>query len=174
MKRNAVVIGAVALAAVVAGMVRFKGDSTDQPAATTSSASNNDAGPAPAAGSGPPDASSPHDPASAAQRTNSTPLPADPRLAALQVSPDNGLIKFVIADNGKVIAEIDQDPASPGFGKPSREYIYMGDKVVALTAYRYMSDHVEITRTMVAYQPDGSVAEIKATTSYQNNAGQLR
>ena len=101
-------------------------------------------------------------------------MPADPRLAALQVSPDNGLIKFVVGDNGKVIAEIDQDPASPGFGRPSREYIYMGDKVVALTAYRYMNDHVEITRTMVAYQPDGSVAEIKETTDYQNTPGQSR
>jgi hypothetical protein len=91
---------------------------------------------------------------------------ADPRLAVLQVSPDNGLIKFVVDASGRVIAEIDQDRASPGFGKPAREYLYVGDKVVELTTYRYMSDHVEIARTMVAYKPDGSVDEIRESTRY--------
>lgn len=170
MSRNTIIVGALALAAVVGGVLYFTDDSTEQPAATTSSASNKDAGRAPAAGG-----TAPHDAMSqggtAPGRTDARPLPPDPRLAALQVSPDNGLIKFVTAANGKVIAEIDQDPASLGFGKPTREYTYAGDKVVGLTAYRYMSDHVEISRTMVAYKPDGSVDQIRESTSYQDKAG---
>jgi hypothetical protein len=168
MSTRTVVVGAVALAAAIAGVVWLTGDPVDQhAAATTPSASDSSAGAGPVSTPG-----SQNQPAPASQRADA--MPADPRLAALQVSPDNGSIKFVVGDRGKVIAEIDQDPASLGFGKPSREYIYMGDKVVALTAYRYMSDHVEITRTMVAYQPDGSVAEIKETTSYQPTGGKSR
>lgn len=139
---------------VAGGVVYLNGDSTDPSAATASSVTNKDAVIRSTTGAAP-------------HLAGSAPLAADPRLAALQVSPDNDLIKFVVGDNGKVIAEIDQDPASLGFGKATRQYIYMGDKVVALTAYRYMSDHVEITRTLVAYQPAGSVAEIKASTSYE-------
>lgn len=166
MNSKALVIGAVALAAVVAGVVWSKRDVIDPPTATTPSASVN-------AGAELDNSNSqPH--GSASPRTNAATQAPDPRLAALQVSADNGLIKFIVADNGKVIAEIDQDPASPGFGRPSREYVYMGDKVVALTAYRYMSDHVEITRTQLAYQPDGNVAEMKETTSYQNSPGNPR
>jgi hypothetical protein len=66
-----------------------------------------------------------------------------------------------------VIAEIDNDPASPGFGKPTREYLYFGDKIVRLTAYQYMSDHVVVSRTMVSYHPDGSVEDMKEMTSYE-------
>jgi hypothetical protein len=163
MSSKTIVVGALALTAVLAAVVYFTGDSQDRAAATTSSASDKNAGGGPTTGA------APHN-----GRPDSTPLPPDPRLAALQVSPDNGLIKFVVGDNGKVIAEIDQDPASLGFGKPTREYTYMGDKVVALTAYRYMSDHVEISRTLVAYKPDGSVAEIKEATNYQDRARSSR
>ena len=176
MSAKTAVVGVLAIAAAIAGIVHFKSDSTDPPVATTQSATDGNAGPASPAGPAAHNTSSPRDAASAAasRRTDSTALPPDPRLAALQVSPDNGLIKFVVADNGKVIAEIDQDPASPGFGKPSREYIYMGGKVVTLTAYRYTSEHVEITQTLVAYQPDGSIAEMKETISYRKNAGDAR
>jgi hypothetical protein len=90
------------------------------------------------------------------------------------VSPDNGLIKFVKGADGKVIAEIDQDPANPGYGKPSREYIYAGDKVVGLTAYRYMRDQVEITRMRVSYRRDGSVDAFDESTSYQGGAQKTR
>lgn len=170
MSRNTIIVGALVLTAVVAGAVYLTNDSTEQPAATTSPAANEHTGAGPT-----PDATAPGNEMSrdgaAPGRPNARPLPPDPRLAALQVSPDNGLIKFVTAPDGKVIAEIDQDPASLGFGKPTREYTYMGGKVVGLTAYRYMSDHVEISRTMVSYKQDGSVDELRESTSYEKRAG---
>jgi hypothetical protein len=95
-------------------------------------------------------------------------VPPDPRLAALMVSPDNGLIEFVHGTDGKVITEIDKDPGSVGFRKPMREYMYSGDKVIGLTAYRYLPEHVEITRTSVSYKPDGSVDRYSESTSYDS------
>lgn len=139
-----IVIGVVVLA-IAAGVVYFKDDSADQSATTSATA----------------------DKTNAARSSDPAPIPdapADPRLAALQVSPDNGLIKFVVGNDGKVIAEVDQDRTSPSFGKPTREYLYYGNKVVGLTAYRYLSNRVEITRTQVAYKPDGSVDQIKEST----------
>lgn len=163
MNRGMLIAAAVALAAFVAGVIVYWNDGPANRAAASMTA------PAPL------NASSQRDVPEAPHRGDSAPPVADdPRLAALQVSPDNGLIKFVTAPDGKVIAEIDQDPASPGYGRPSREYIYMRNAVVSLTAYRYTSDQVEITQTLVAYQPDGRVADIKTSTRYQNNAGQTR
>jgi hypothetical protein len=173
MSSKSIVVGALVLIAIAGGLVYFTGESTDRPAATTPPALDENAGAGPAAGVASHDARSQRGPASMPGRADAPPG-GDPRLAALQVSPDNGLIKFVTGDNGKVIAEIDQDPASPGFGKPTREYVYVGDKVVALTAYRYLRDHVEITRTLVAYNPDGSVAEVKESTNYQDRSGSSR
>ncbi len=95
------------------------------------------------------------------------PAPADPRLAALRVSPDNGLIEFVAGPEGRVIQEIDNDPNSLGYRKPSREYMYEGDKVVGLVVYRYLGDRVEITRTQVAYNPDGTVDDMRNSTTYE-------
>jgi hypothetical protein len=92
-------------------------------------------------------------------------VPADPRLAALMVSPDNGSIEFVVGSDGKVITEIDKDPTSLGFKKPLREYIYSADKVIGLTAFQYFVDHVQISRTAVSYKPDGSVDQYLESTS---------
>ncbi len=154
------VLGAVVLAAIVAGGVYFARDPAG-PAQSDGSA-------APRAGD---DAAAP---ASAQQGTSrskvdivANPAPDDPRLAALRVSPDNGLIEFVAAAGGKVIQEIDNDPNSLGYRKPTREYRYSGDKVVGLTAYRYLGDRVEITRTAVSYKPDGSVDQLREETSYE-------
>ncbi|MBM0105191.1 hypothetical protein JM946_10535 [Steroidobacter sp. S1-65] len=102
-------------------------------------------------------------------RHDSTP-PADPRLAALAVSPANDLLEFVTDGSGKVIAEIDKDPASISFKKPLREYTYAGERIIGVTVYRYLPDHVEISRTRVAYKPDGSVDEFAQTTSYSDSA----
>src|SRR5262245_61237587 len=41
------------------------------------------------------------------------PVPADPRLAALMVSPENALIEYVKGPDGRVITELDNDPNSP-------------------------------------------------------------
>ncbi len=92
------------------------------------------------------------------------PARPDPRLDALKVSQDNGLIEFVRTPDGKVIAELDKDASSPSFRKPLREYLYAGDAVVGLTSYRYLSDHVEINRTVVSYKPDGSVDRFMEST----------
>ena len=94
------------------------------------------------------------------------PVPADPRLRALMVSPDNGLIEFVAGPDGKVLKELDKDPNSPGFRKPLREYRYSGDRVVGLTAYQYLGDQVQVVRTAVSYKPDGSVDQYRESTSY--------
>ena len=95
------------------------------------------------------------------------PVVADPRLAALMVSPDNAMIDFVVGSNGKVIKEIDKDPSSPGFGRPLREYSYAGEQVAALTVYRYLGNQVQVTRTMVSYRPDGTVDQYRESTSYE-------
>jgi hypothetical protein len=93
-------------------------------------------------------------------------VPADPRLRALMVSPDNGLIDFVAGPDGKVLKELDKDPNSPGYRKPLREYIYSGDRVVGLTAYKYLGDQVQVVRIGVSYKPDGSIDQYRESTSY--------
>ena len=93
------------------------------------------------------------------------PAPTDPRLAALMVSPDNDLIEFVKGPDGRVIQEIDQDPGSPSFRRPLRDYVYAGDKVVGVNRYRYLGSHTEVARTVVSYKPDGSVDQIRESTS---------
>jgi hypothetical protein len=100
--------------------------------------------------------------------TPSRPVPPDPRLAALMVSPDNALIEFVPDDNGKVIKEIDNDPNSAGYRKPLREYMYAGDRVVGLVSYKYLGDQVQIVKAAVSYKPDGSVDEYQESTSYEH------
>lgn len=169
MVKNSIVAGALAVGAFVAGVLYLKHDPATQSPASMQSAPDQRA----KAESAPPAASAPRSAGSGRalsepRRTDSTQMPADPRLAALMVSPDNGLIEFVRAANGKVIAEIDQDPSSLGFKKPLREYIYSRDKVVGLTAYRYLPEHTEISRTSVSYKPDGSVDQYAESTSYDS------
>jgi hypothetical protein len=158
--RSQIVLGALVVGAFVAGVVYSSHDSSEEAATPTQSASGKmaDAGHATSAVT---TRDSARIAASASQAgiqapKTAAPLP-DPRLDALKVSQDNGLIEFVRAGDGKVISEIDKDPASPSFRKPLREYLYAGDKVVGLTTYRYLSDHVEIGKTVVSYRPDGSV-----------------
>jgi hypothetical protein len=166
--RTLVVVGALTVAAFIAGIAYLRHDSADQPAATMQSAAGSAASAEPSVPvAGAPQASVSGSAPSEPRHTDSKQTPPDPRLAALSVSPDNGSIEFVRGSDGKVITEIDREPSSPGFGKPAREYMYSGDKVIGLTAYRYLPDHVEIERTSVSYKPDGSVDRYEASTSYE-------
>lgn len=99
------------------------------------------------------------------------PTHSDPRLAALRVSSDNGLIEFVSDPDGLVIREIDDDPGSPSYRKPLRDYSYQGNSMVGATTYVYLADHVQVTRTRVSYKPDGSVDKFQESTSYEHGTG---
>jgi hypothetical protein len=166
--RTPVFVGALAAAAFIAGVVYLKHDPAPQPATTQSAPGAHPvAEPVmPAARS--PQSSVPGGTSSGPRSTDSKQVPSDPRLAAMQSSPDNGLIEFVRGAEGKVIAELDKDPGSPSFKKPLREYVYSGDKVVAVTSYRYLPDHVEIQRTSVSYKPDGSIDRYAQSTSFDS------
>jgi len=164
--RMPIVIGVLAVVASIAAVAYLKYDPVDQPPATLQSVPGQSAGAEPAL----PGAAAPYSSVSPGKssepgRADLKPVPPDPRLAALMVSPDNGLIEFVRGSDGKVITEIDKDPSSPGFKKPMREYMYSRDKVIGLTTYRYLPDHVEISRTAVAYKPDGSIDRYAESTT---------
>jgi hypothetical protein len=90
--------------------------------------------------------------------------PADPRLAALMVSPDNALIEYFSDPEGRVIREVDNDPNSPGYRKPLREYSYAGNQVIRLVTYHYRGDQVQVTTTDVTYKADGNVDQFHEAT----------
>jgi hypothetical protein len=164
--KNPVILGALFVGAFVAAVIYFKPGPASLPEPTAETAAVEHA-------------ATPVKPAKVTPRSRTSsgappaPRPAgwsqapqDARLAALQVSPENGLIEFVRGSDDRVIVEIDKDPNSPGFRKPMREYTYSDGKVVGLTSYRYFPDRVEISRTVVSYKPDGSIDEFEESTSY--------
>jgi hypothetical protein len=158
--RRELIIGGVAVAAVFLGVVYFAGR-PETPASNQMTPTVREKAPAPAAAKAVAPQSTSRADASA------RPAPADPRLAALMVSPDNGTIEFVKGPDGRVIQEIDQDPNSLGYKRPLRQYVYAGDRVVGLTTFRYHADQVEIIRTAVSYKPDGSIDRYQEATSYE-------
>lgn len=97
------------------------------------------------------------------------PAAADPRLAALMVSPKDALIEFLPDREGRVIKEIDNDPNSAGYRKPLREYTYLGDKVIRLVAYHYLGSQVQVITADVRYKPDGSIDQYRESTDYRQN-----
>jgi hypothetical protein len=165
--KNPFILGGLFVGAFVAAVIYFKPEPSSHTASPTQTVSNEgaDAEPARPAGDGLRGRSSGGTPSGPRDARSSQAAP-DPRLAALEVSPDNGLIEFVRGSDGKVIAEIDKDPSSPGFQKPLREYLYSDGRVVGVTSYRYFPDHVEVSRTAVSYKPDGSVDEYSESTSF--------
>jgi hypothetical protein len=162
---KAFIAGAVAVVAVFGAVIWFAGDRGEAPQATpvaADPAADKAAAPEPLRSTSGLPVEAPK--AADAART----VPADPRLAALAVSPDNGLIKFVTGDNGKVIQEFDNDPNSPSYRKPLREYMYAGDRVVGLTSYQYQGDQVQISRTVVTYKSDGSIDQYQESMSHES------
>ena len=156
------VIAAMSLTAIIGGVIYLKSGSVDSASVTPSAIKRE---------SGTPVAAARPDAGSAPQSRAASPaLPADPRLAALAVSPDNGVIEFIAGRDGRIVKEIDKDPNSPGFGKPLREYTYVGDKVTGLTSYGYFADHTQVTRTRVSYKSDGSVDQFHESTTYDYEA----
>jgi hypothetical protein len=98
------------------------------------------------------------------------PVPADPRLAALMVGPEDALIEYVKDRDGRVIQEIDNDPNSPRYRQPVREYLYAGGNVAGLTTYRHVGGQVEIVRVQVSYKPDGSVDQFREVIEHEKLA----
>lgn len=152
----------VAAAAVFGGVWYFSGGSRDEdaaksrpPGATTQTA---EVAPAPVPATS--IAIVPTDP-------KGRPVPTDPRLAALMVSPENALIEYVKGPDGRVIQELDNDPGSPRFRKPVREYLYAGAQVAGLTTYRNVGGQVEIVRVSVSYKDDGSVDQYRESIEHE-------
>jgi hypothetical protein len=169
--RQTLLVAAIALGAATIGLAYFKGRTVDPSAGLGHPALERDSADEVVAADGRPSPAPQGDPPSSSIRPASKPASSDRRLAALQVSPDNGFIEFVVGADGKVIKEIDKNPSSLGFRKPSREYTYVGERVTGLTAYQYFGDHVQITRTAVSYKPDGSVDQYVESTSYDYGSG---
>jgi hypothetical protein len=166
--RNPVILGALFVGAFIAAVLYLKPDPASPPASTAATAGNEQAraDPAKPAKVSPRSRTSNAMP-SAARPAGSNQAPPDPRLAALEVSPEDDLTEFVRGPDDRVIAEIDKDPNSLGFQKPRREYTYANRRVVGLTSYRYYPDYVEISRTVVSYKPDGSVDAISESTRHE-------
>ncbi len=93
-----------------------------------------------------------------------TDVAADPRLAALQPSPEGSPVEFVRAPDGTLLAEIGNQPGTPDFRKRTREYVYTSGRIVGLTTYRHSVGHVEIGTHVVSYRPDGSVDRVERST----------
>jgi hypothetical protein len=157
-----IIVGAIAVVAVFAGVAWYASDR-----GAKAPASANDA----PAEAGDPAVHSPTVAAPVAKTPRNDPqgrpVPPDPRLAQLMVTPDNGLIEYKKGADGRVIQEIDKDPNSLGYGKPLRDYVYAGGKVVGVTAYRYQANQVEVIRAAVSYKPDGIVADFRESTTYE-------
>jgi hypothetical protein len=156
------IVAAVAVVAVLAGVVYVARDR----AVDVASSEPESAGAAPGAEERAP-APSVAAPAPVAGGPPRRPPPPDPRLAALMTAPNDALIEMIPGPDGRVIVELDKDPASAGFGKPLRQYQYSGDRIVGLTAFRYFSDQTQIIEARVSYKADGSVDKYREETRYE-------
>ena len=153
------IAGAIAAVAVFAGVVYFAGGDRNQ-VPVKAEAEKRPAVEAPMSAARVP-------PPVARSEKASRPAVRDPRLAALMVSPQDALIDFYVDPDGRVIREIDNDPASQGYRKPLRDYTYAGDKVIRLVAYHYLGSQVQVVTADVTYKPDGSVDQFNESTRYQ-------
>lgn len=159
--KKSIVLGALAVVAVFAGVLYFAGDFAGDVSGQAAPAKKEAATPEPVKPVAP---RPPVSKSTAASR----PVTRDPRLAALMVSPDNALIDFFADAEGRVIKEVDNDPGSPSFGRSLREYTYAGDKVIRLVVYRYLGGQVQVVTADVVYKPDGSIDRYEESTRYED------
>lgn len=153
------VIGAVALAAVAAGALWFVRAPSEGARAV------------PAAGTADPGTAVKLPVSARPELTRgsaaSRPAAPDPRLAVLLGSSDATAVDFLLDADGRLVKEVDADPASAGYRRPLREYTYAGDKLISLVKYRYTDRETQIIRADVVYRPDGSVDQYHETTRYE-------
>lgn len=97
----------------------------------------------------------------------SRPASADPRVAALMASRDDALIEYFSDPAGRLIKEIDNDPASQGYRRPLREFTYAGNQVIQVVTYHYLGDQVQVSKAIITYKADGSVDQFHESTDYQ-------
>jgi hypothetical protein len=145
----------VAVVGVFAAVYFFARDPAEPVAASV---------PAPAVTESP--AAIPPAPAAVGEVPAVRPVATDPRLAALMGSPGDDRVELIPGPDGRVIREMDVDPNSAGYRKPLREYAYAGDKVVAITVYKYFGDQTQVIRVAVSYKSDGSVEHYREDTRY--------
>ena len=165
--KNRIILGALFVGAFIAAVFYFKPEPANQPAPTVDTAPDE---PASAAGVKPakvtPRSRTSNSMPSAPRPAGASQVSQDPRLVTLEVSPEDGLIKFVRGPDTESSPKSTRIPNSLGFRKPKREYTYSDGKVVGLTSYRYYPDHVEVSRTAVSYKPDGSIDKYEESTTY--------
>lgn len=166
-----VIAAVIAAAAVFGGVWYFAGRSDAPEVAPAGVATVGEPGAQPEAGAAPGSTAVPA-PATAEigpMDAKGRPVPADPRLIALMVTPENALIDYVKGPDGRVIQELDNDPNSPRYRKPVREYLYAGANVAGLTTYRNVGGQVEVVRVQVSYKPDGSIDQYRESIGHQPN-----
>jgi len=159
--RKTWIAGAIAVVAVFAGVVWFAGRTgTDEVSGGKAETARQPGEPV--------EYAKPAGPAPLTTRASASARPKvdDPRLAALMVSPDNGLIEYLADPEGRVIREVDNDPNSIGYRKPLREYSYAGDKVIRLVKYLYTGNEVQTVTADVIYKADGSIDQYRESTGY--------
>lgn len=159
--KKTTIAAAIAVVAVFAGVIYFAGDFAGETPAKSVPAKT---GTVPVEPVNPVAARPSVSKSTAAAR----PKTADPRLAALMVSPNNDLIEFFADPEGRVIVEIDNDPQSSGYRKPLREYTYAGTQVIKLVTYRYLGSQVQVVTADVVYKPDGSIDRYEESTRYED------
>jgi hypothetical protein len=148
----------IAAVAVFAGVYWFARDRAPAPAAEIPG----EAPATPPADANPADAAPP-----SAALPPTRPAVNDARLEALIGPPDDAMVEYRAGPDGRVIQEVDNDPNSPGYRQPLRDYSYVGGQVAAITVYKYLGDQVQVIRATASYKPDGSIDQYNETTEYR-------
>ena len=90
----------------------------------------------------------------------------------LEINKDNELVEKIYDDDGVLVMEIDNDPASFSFKKTLKTFHYKGNKFTKVIKYQYYTDQLVETHIDIAYNKDGTVydtRELIHTTSLVSN-----